>query len=184
MASPDLNVHRRGMIPNNDCGLSNRMAAGELERACSGSNCPSSMRSARTRARILRTRAAFAIRPFDAIGIGEEADLLVGREHLEPFANDLGDRIGKEVMPPVSGQAEIRQFARQRAHGLIRVTTGQQALEAQPGMSADHLGDLADRPLGQPAARLERQGFGAKTELEDDLFAVGLQCRQERLVDV
>ena len=39
------------------------------------------------------------------------------------------------------------------------------------------VGDLADRPLRQPAGRLERQRLGAEAELEDDLLAVGFQGR-------
>ena len=91
---------------------------------------------------------------------------------------------GKEVVPPVARQAEVRQLARQRAHRLVGVPAGQKALEPKPGMPADQLGDLADRALRQPAGRLERQRLGAEAELKHDLAGMGLQGRQERLVDV
>ncbi len=52
------------------------------------------------------------------------------------------------------------------------------------GCLPDQLGDLADRPLRQPAGRLKRQRLGTETELKNDLAGVGRQRRQEGLVDV
>ena len=37
-------------------------------------------------------------------------------------------------------------------------------------MPANHFGDLADRPLRQPASRFKRQRLGPKTELKHDLI--------------
>ena len=55
--------------------------------------------------------------------------------------------VGKEVVPPVPGEAEIRQLASERAQRLVRVPAGQKTLEPQPGVAADHVGQLGDRLL-------------------------------------
>ena len=86
---------------------------------------------------------------------------------------------GKEVVPPVSGQAQVRQLARQGAHRLIGMPAGQEALEPELGVPPDHLGDLADGALREPAGRLERQRLGAEAELKDELAGVCLERRQE-----
>src|SRR5262249_45157328 len=68
--------------------------------------------------------------------------------------------------------------------GWVGVPAGEETLETQPRMPADDLRELADSPLRQPAAGLERQGLRPEAELEHELVPVFLQGRQERFVDV
>src|SRR5215472_4245689 len=51
-------------------------------------------------------------------------------------------------------------------------------------MAADHLGDLTNCPLPQPAARLERQRLRAEAELKNDELSVLFQLRQKRFINV
>ena len=55
------------------------------------------------------------VSPFNAIGVGEEPDLLIRGQHVQALANDLAHDVGEEVVPPIAGQAEIGQLARQGA---------------------------------------------------------------------
>ena len=56
---------------------------------------------------LLRNGSPFPVDPFHAVGVGEEANLLIDRQHVQSFANHLPDRVGKEIVPPVTGQAEV-----------------------------------------------------------------------------
>ena len=113
--------------------------------------------------------------PFGDVGIGEEADLFVHRHHVEAFAHHLANRVGEEVVPPESGEAEVRQFAAHRAERLVGVPAGDKALEAKSGMAADDLGQLTQGALGNAAGGFEGEGFGAEAELEDDLASAFFQ---------
>ena len=70
--------------------------------------------------------------PLDGIGVGEEADLLVRRQHVEPLLHDLADGAGEEVVPPVAGQGEVGQLAAQRAQRLVGVPAGHEARGIAP----------------------------------------------------
>ena len=57
----------------------------------------------------------FAVRPLHTVRVGEKSDLFVGRQHVEPLGHDLPNGAGEKIVPPVTGQAEVWEFARQRA---------------------------------------------------------------------
>src|SRR2546423_10673890 len=61
----------------------------------------------------------FGVGPFHTVSIREEADLLVDRQHVEPLGDDLADDVGEEIVPPITGQTEVWEFARERAERLI-----------------------------------------------------------------
>src|ERR1039458_6859916 len=84
------------------------------------------------------------VSPFHAISVREEPHLLVRGEHVQTLANDLPDDVGEEIVPPVAGQGEIRQFSRQGAQRLVGMAAGQETLEPEFGMASDDLAQLPD----------------------------------------
>ena len=155
-----------------------------IPRASSRVYWPWRIFSARTRASCFCAMRGFAVDPLHAIGVGEEADLLVDRQHVEPLGHDLADGVGKEVVPPVAGQAQVGQLPGHGAEGLVGVPRRQEDLEPQPRMAADHLRKLVDRPLLKDARRFVGHRLRGQAELKDDLLGVFLQGRQIGLVDV
>ena len=122
--------------------------------------------------------------PFQAIRVREESDLFVGWQHVESFFHDPDHRGWKEVMPPVSGEAQVGQFPRQRTQRLVRMRAREKTLKPQFRMAADHVGQLRNGLLGKAATCFVWQRLGAKAELEHDLLGMLFERRQECLVDV
>src|SRR6266568_4357403 len=86
----------------------------------------------------------FGVGPFDSVGIGEKADLFVDRQHIKAFSHDVADGCREEVVPPITGQAEVGQFAAHSAQGLIGVAAGHKTLEMELRVPAYNF-----RQLGQ-----------------------------------
>src|SRR6185436_5255520 len=112
----------------------------------------------------------FGIGPLDTIGVGEESDLFVRGQHFQPLRDDLTNRVGEKIVPPVDSQG---------AKGLIGVAAREKTLKAQPGMPGDHFGDLANCLLGEAASSLKREWLRAEAELENDFVPVLFEAREK-----
>ena len=125
------------------------------------------------------------VRPFQAVGIGEEAHLLVDWQHVEPFFHNLADYRREEIVPPVASQA--RNWA---VHGTActapgwrdgwQENTGNASLGCRLIISANWAMVRCDSRL--PVSN--GKGSAPKAELENDLVRVRLQSLQESFIHV
>src|SRR5262245_31053482 len=60
---------------------------------------------------LLADEDGFGVGPLDTVRVGEKAHLLIEREHIQALGEHLPNRVGKEVVPPVAGQAQVGQLA-------------------------------------------------------------------------